>query len=123
MKHIPIHITAHDVDVSARLRELLQTKVSALARFAGDILTAAAVAGGPRGGAQFLSVGARLARPGRDVQANATHANLFGAVEKLGSRLGRLSRKRKTRLAKTFRRPGRKQSPPTPVMPSVVAAP
>ena len=109
MKHIPLHITAHDVDVSSRLRELLQTKVSALSRFAGDILTAEVVVRGPTGAAELFSVSARLALPGRDLQANATHANLFGAVDKVVSRLGRLSRKRKTRLAKTFRRPGTKR--------------
>src|SRR3954447_18658250 len=74
MKHIPLHITVHDVDVSSRLRELLQTKVAALARFAGDILTAEVVVRGPTGAAQLFSLSARLALPGRDVQANATHA-------------------------------------------------
>jgi putative sigma-54 modulation protein len=123
MKHIPLHITPHDVEVSSRLRELLQTKVSALARFAGDILAAEVVVRGPTGAAQLFSVSARLALPGRDVQANATHANLFGAVDKLVSRLGRLSRKRKTRLAKTFRRPHVKRIKRTAGVPGLLFAP
>jgi putative sigma-54 modulation protein len=122
MKQIPLHITAHDVDVSSRLRELLQAKVSALARFAGDILAAEVVVRGPTGAAQLFSVSARLALPGRDVQANATHANLFGAVDKLVSRLGRLSRKRKTRLAKTFRAPRLKRSKRKAGVPSLLLA-
>jgi putative sigma-54 modulation protein len=123
MKHIHLHITPHDVAVSSRLRELLQTKISALGRFAGDILSAEVVLRGPTGAAQLCSVSARLALPGRDVQANATHANLFGAVEKLVSRLARLSRKRKTRLAKTFRRPGRQRIKRAPGVSGLLLAP
>src|SRR3982751_1207354 len=110
MKLIPLHITAHDVDVSSRLRELLQTKVSALARFAGDILAAEVVVRGPGGAAQLFSVSARLALPGRDVQANATHANVFGPTKNPAPGFARFSRRRKTRLAKPFRAPRPKRS-------------
>ena len=106
MKNIPIHITPHDLDLSPAVRDFLQKKLSGVARFAGDVLAAEVVLRGRSGAAARFSVSARLALPGRDVQANATHGNLYGAIDKLVSRLGRLSRKRKTRLAKVFRRPG-----------------
>ena len=104
MKDLPIHITPHDVHLSPPLRNLIQKKISALSRFAGDMLAAEVVLRGKSGAAHLFSVSARLALPGQDVQGNATHANLYGAIDRLVSRLARLSRKRKTRLAKTYRR-------------------
>jgi ribosome hibernation promoting factor len=105
MKNIPLHITSHHLRLSPPLREFLQLKISALARFAGDILSAEVVLRGPSGAAHRVSVSARLALPGRDVHGHATHSSIRGAVNRLVARLGRLSRKRKTRLARTVRRP------------------
>jgi putative sigma-54 modulation protein len=105
MKNLPIHITAHDLDLSPTLHGFIERKMSALSRFARDILVAEVVLRGKSGAAHLFSVSARLSLPGRDVQANAKHANVYGAIEQLVSRLGRLSRKRKTRLLTAFRRP------------------
>jgi len=105
MKYLPIHITPHGLHLSPALREFVQAKISALSRFARDIVGAEVVLRGKSGAAHLFSVSARLALPGRDVQGNATHANLYSAIDRLVSRLARLSRKRKTRLARTVRRP------------------
>jgi putative sigma-54 modulation protein len=109
MKKPPIHITPHDLDLSPALRDFVQTKISGLSRFAGDIVSAEVVLRGKAGAAHLFSVSARLALPGRDVQGNATHANLYSAIDRLVARLARLSRKRKTRLTNIFRRPGKKR--------------
>ena len=122
MKTVPLHITPHDLELSPALREFIQTKISGLSRFAGDIVAAEVVLRGKSGAAHLFSVSARLALPGRDVQGNARHANLYGAIDRLVARLARLSRKRKTRLANMLRRPGKKRLRPaielSPLLPS-----
>jgi ribosomal subunit interface protein len=123
MKNLPIHITPHDLDLSPALREFIQSKLSALSRFAGDILAAEIVLRGKSGAAHLFSVSARLALPGRDVQGNARHGNLYSAIDQLVSRLGRLSRKRKTRLENASRRPGKKRVKHSPAPPFSVSAP
>ncbi len=105
MKTVPLHITPHHLQVSRALREFVRIKISALARFAGDILSAEVVLRGPVGAAHQFSVSGRLALPGRDVHGRAVHSSLYGAVNQLVARLGRLSRKRKTRLSRAGRRP------------------
>jgi len=102
-RNLHVHITPHNVTLSPQVRDLIEKKISALSRFAGDVLSAEVVLRAPSGAAQLFSVSARLALPGRDVQANATHQNLYGAIGKLVTRLARLTRKRKTRFAKRFR--------------------
>ena len=109
MRYLPVHITPHHIELRPALRDFVQKKMSRLSRFAGDILGAEVVIRGPSGAAHLFSVGARLALPGRDVHGNATHANVYGAIDKLVTRLARLSRKRKTRFEKTFRRSSRKR--------------
>ena len=107
MKNPPIHVTPHDLHLSAALLDFIRIKVCGLSRFAGDIVGADVVLRGKSGAAGSFSVSGRLALPGRDVQANATHGNLYGAINQLVTRLARLSRKRKTRLGNVFRRPAR----------------
>lgn len=109
MKNTPIHITPHHLDLSPALRDFIHSKFSGLSRFAGDIVAAEVVLRGKAGASHLFSVSARLALPGRDVQGNATDANLYSAIDQLVARLGRLSRKRKTRLTNVFRRPGKKR--------------
>jgi ribosomal subunit interface protein len=109
MKNVPLHITPHHLKVSDAFREFVRIKISALARFAGDILSAEVVLRGPSGGSHHYSVSGRLALPGRDVHGGATHPSIHGAVNRLVARLARLSRKRKTRLSKVMRRPGKKR--------------
>jgi ribosomal subunit interface protein len=109
MKKPLIHITAHNTELSAALREFIQLKISSLSRFGRDIVAAEVVLRGKSGTAHLFSVSARLVFPGRDVHGNASHSNPYGAVNHLVARLARLSRKRKTRLAKLFRRPARKR--------------
>jgi putative sigma-54 modulation protein len=109
MKQPPIHITPHDLHLSPALRDFIRMKISGLSRFAGDIVAAEVVLRGKSGTAHLFSVGARLALPGRDVQANATHGNFHTAIDRLVAKLARLSRKRKTRLARMTRGPGKKR--------------
>lgn len=89
----------------------MERKVSALSRVAGDMLAAEVVLRGKRGAAHLFSASARVALPGRDLQGNATHQSLHGAIDQLVSRLARLARKRKTRLISAFRRPTKKLKP------------
>jgi ribosome hibernation promoting factor len=112
MKKPLIHITAHNTELSAALREFIQLKISSLSRFGGDIVAAEVVLRGRSGAAHLFSVSARLAFPGRDVHGNATHSDPYGAVNQLVARLARLARKRKTRLARLFRRSAPKRMKP-----------
>ena len=104
MKNPPIHVTPHDLHLSPAVNDFIRIKICGLSRFAGDIVAAEVVLRGKSGAAHLFSVSGRLALPGRDVHANATHADLYGAINQLVARLARLSRKRKTRLGKLFRR-------------------
>jgi ribosomal subunit interface protein len=110
MKTVPLHITPHHLKVSDALREFVRIKISALARFAGDILSAEVVLRGPSGASHHYSVSGRLALPGRDIQGGASHPSIHGAVNLLVARLARLSRKRKTRLSQIVRRPAKKRA-------------
>lgn len=112
MKKPLIHITSHNTELGAALREFIQLKIASLSRFGGDIVAAEVVLRGKSGAKHLFSVTARLAFPGRDVHGNATHSNPYGAVNQLVARLARLTRKRKTRLAKLFRRARRQDSLP-----------
>ena len=112
MKVVPIHITPHGLQLNARLRNVIERKISALSRVAGDMLAAEIVLRGKKGAAQLFSVSARIALPGRDLQGNATHANPYGAINQVVARLARLARKRKTRVVSAFRRPAKKQITP-----------
>lgn len=109
MKNPPIHVTPHDLHLSPALHDFIRIKMWGLSRFAGDIVAAEVVLRGKSGAAHLFSVSGRLALPGRDVQANATHADIYGAINQLAARLARLSRKRKTRLARMSRGPGTKR--------------
>ena len=120
MKNLTIHITPHNLEMRPGLRNFIQKKVSGLSRFAGDMLGVEIVLRGKSGAAHLFSVSARVALPGHDLQGNATHPNLYGAINRLVARLARLARKRKTRLAKGFRRPGKKQIKPWPARSALV---
>jgi ribosome hibernation promoting factor len=110
MKNPPIHITLYDLQLRPALHDFIRIKMLGLSRFAGDIVAAEVVLRGKSGAAHLFSVSARLALPGRDVHANATHADVYGAINRLVTRLARLSRKRKTRLGNLFRRGGKKRN-------------
>lgn len=104
MNALPIHITAHDIELSVALRKFIEKKISRLSRFAADILSAEVVLREKHGASGLFSVSARLALPGRDVHANGVHVNFYAAINQLVARLARLSRKRKTRFEKRIRR-------------------
>jgi regulator of nucleoside diphosphate kinase len=76
-------------------------------RFAHDAVAAEIVLRRHNGAKTRFSASARLALPGRDVHGRAVDWNLYVAIGKLVAKLGRLLRKRKTRLAKKFERPDR----------------
>jgi ribosomal subunit interface protein len=104
MNDVPLHIMSHGIELSSPLRKFLEKKISALRRFAGDILSAQVVLREKSGAKGLFSVKARLALPGRDIHGNAVHENFYAAINQLVARLARLSRKRKTRYEKHVRR-------------------
>lgn len=104
MTTIPIHITPHHLRLSPTLLAFVHDKLNLLFRPVFDALAVDVVlrrhhdtSAGKR-----YTASARVALPGRDLHASATHASLYSAVIKLIARLARRSRKRKTRLAKSF---------------------
>ncbi|HZS16696.1 MAG TPA: ribosome-associated translation inhibitor RaiA [Candidatus Udaeobacter sp.] len=109
MNTLPIHITPDGIELSFGLRNFIRKKISHVARFAGDILSAEVVLREKSGATRLFSVSARLSLPGCDVHASAVHENFYAAINQLVARLGRLSRKRKTRFEKRNRRAGRFQ--------------
>jgi len=101
---LPIHITPHHLSLSPTLRDFVCMKLAKIPRFASDVLAADLVLRrhhGRANGKQF-SASARLALPGRDIHGSATHADLYSAIVQLVATLVRRSRKRSTRLAKTY---------------------
>jgi ribosomal subunit interface protein len=102
MTTIPIHITPHHLSLSPALREFACEQLAKVQRFAGDALAAEFVLRRHHGTAQGkqFSASGRVAFPGRDIHASATHADLYTAIVKLAARLARSSRKRKTRRAR-----------------------
>jgi len=109
--HLPIHITTHHLSLSDSLRRFARKKIGPVTRFAHDAIAAEIVLRRYNGAETRFSASARLALPGRDVHGRAVDRNLYVAIGKLVARLGRLLRKRKTRLAKRFERPDRTEGP------------
>jgi len=109
MTNLPIHITTHHLSLSDSLRHFLRKKITPVTRFANDTI-AAEIGLRRHGGAQTcFSASARFSLPGRDVRGHAVDPDLYAAIGKLVAKLGRLLRKRKTRLAKAFKHPGRRE--------------
>jgi putative sigma-54 modulation protein len=111
MTNLPIHITPHHLHISSSLRDFISGKIATVARVAGDILSADVVLRRRSGNVMGFSASARLALPGHDIHGQATSADPYTAIGKLVARLARLARKRKTRLAKTFRHAARPRIP------------
>ncbi|HSU85573.1 MAG TPA: HPF/RaiA family ribosome-associated protein, partial [Chthoniobacterales bacterium] len=88
-------------------------KINSVCRFANDALAAEIVLRRHAGAKERFSASARLALPGRDIHGRGVDTNLYGAIGKLVTKLARLSRKRKTRLAKRFEHPGRNEESPS----------
>jgi len=109
---LPIHISPHHLRLSPALSDFVHKKIAKVPRFASDVLATDIVLRRHHGTAdgKRFSASARLALAGRDIHATAAHADLYTAIVKLVSRLTRLSRKRKTRLAKTHVSPRRAES-------------
>ena len=110
MTDLPIHITTHHLSLTEALRRFARQKITPLARFANDTLAAEIVLRRHGGAATRFSASARLALPGRDLHGRAVDSNLYVAIGKLVTKLGRGLRKRKTRLGKSFT----KARPPRP---------
>ena len=110
MTNLPIHITTHHLSASNALHRFAREKISSVCRFANDALAADVVLRRHSGAKERFSASARLALPGRDIHGRAVASNLYAAIGKLVAKLARLSRKRKTRLAKTFEHPGRSET-------------
>ncbi len=104
MTNLPIHITTHHLSLSDPLRRFTRKKITPITRFANDAIAAEIVLRRHLGAATHFSASARLALPGRDVHGRAIASNLYVAIGRLVTKLGRLLRKRKTRLAKSFTR-------------------
>jgi ribosomal subunit interface protein len=111
MTSLPIYITTHHVSLSESLRRSARKRIAALKRFANDALAAEIILRRHGGGAStHFSASARIALPGRDIHGRAVASDLYAAIGKLVAKLARLSRKRKTRLAKTFEHPGHSET-------------
>jgi putative sigma-54 modulation protein len=109
MTNLPIHITTHHLSLSDSLRLFLRKKITPVTRFANDTI-AAEIGLRRHGGSQTrFSATARLSLPGQDVRGHAVDPDLYTAIGKLVAKLGRLLRKRKTRLAKVYQHPGRRE--------------
>jgi putative sigma-54 modulation protein len=109
MTNLPIHITTHHLRLRDSLRRFLRKKIAPITRFANDTI-AAEIGLRRHGGAQTrFSASARLSLPGQDVRGHAVGPDLYTAIGKLVAKLGRLLRKRKTRLAKVYKHPRRRE--------------
>lgn len=122
MTNLPIHITTHHLSLSDPLRRFTRKKITPITRFANDALAAEIVLRRHGGAATRFSASARLALPGQDVHGRAIDSDLYVAIGKLVTKLGRLLRKRKTRLAKSFTRfrLGKSATPSQPSRPSTL---
>jgi len=99
---IPVHITPHHLRISPNLREFAHGKFAKVRRFSSDALRMDLILR-RRGGIALdgrFSATARVALPGRDIHATASHDDLYTAIVMLVRRISGLSRRRKTRLAK-----------------------
>jgi putative sigma-54 modulation protein len=119
MTNLPIHIMTHHLSLSDALRRFARKKLSSVRRFANDALAAEIVLRRHAGAKERFSASARLALPGRDIHGRAVDVNLYVAIGKLVAKLARLSRKRKTRLAKRFEHPRRSEAYPPQAKPIV----
>lgn len=124
MTNLPIHITTHHLSLSDPLRRFTRKKIAPITRFANDALAVEIVLRRHGGDTTRFSASARLALPGRDVHGRAIASNLYVAIGRLVTKLGRLLRKRKTRLAKSFTRSrtGKSAQSPQPSALSVATA-
>jgi len=111
MTTLPIHITTHHLSLSDSLHLFARKRIASVTRFANDALGAEIVLRRHGGATTRFSASARIALPGRDIHGRAVHSNLYVAIGKLVAKLGRLARKRKTRLARSFDHPGRSETP------------
>lgn len=105
---IPIHITPHHLSLTPALAEFVYGKITKLRRFAVNALAAEIVLRRHHGTAagKTFSARARLALPGRDVHASATHSDLYTAIIGLAKKLARGSLKLKARRAMDVRADG-----------------
>jgi putative sigma-54 modulation protein len=102
---VPIHITPHHLTLTPALTACVRGNVRKLSQYANDALAAHIVLRRHHGTAEgkLFSASLRLAIPGRDLHASATHADLYSAITKMTRKLARLSRKRKTRRVRAKR--------------------
>ena len=107
MTDLPIHITTHHLSLTDPLSRFVSKKVAGLTRVTNDALSAEIILRRHNGAATRFSASARVALPGPDIHGRAVDTNLYVAIGKLVTKLARLSRKRKTRLARTFDHPER----------------
>ncbi len=122
MTSLPIHINTHHFNLTDPLREFVRKKIAPVTRFAHDALAADVVLCRHGGATTRFSATAHLSLPGRDIHGSAVHADPYVAIGKLVAKLARLLRKRKTRLAKIFKRPARREIPQLRVAPHIQKA-
>ena len=82
MTNPPIHITPHNLTLSPALQQFIRRKMSALSRFAGDMLAAEIILRGKPGAPYPFSLSARSAS-GRDIQGNAAPKISITAIDQL----------------------------------------
>jgi ribosomal subunit interface protein len=110
MTDLPIHITTHHLSLTDPLSRIVSKKIAGLTRVANDALSAEIILRRHNGTTTRFSASARVALPGRDIHGRAVDTNLYVSIGKLAAKLARLSRKRKTRLARSFKHQERSQT-------------
>lgn len=96
---IPVHIMPHHLTLTPTLNACVRESVEKLSHYANDALAAHVVLRRHHGTAEGrrFSASLRLALPGRDLHAAATHADMYTAIGLMTRKLARRSRRRKTR--------------------------
>jgi ribosomal subunit interface protein len=107
--NLPIHITAHHLNLDHNLRRFVFKKIGPLRRFANHALTAEIILRRDGRSAFGFSATGRLSLPGRDINSRATGSDIYSAIQKLVAKLARLCRKRKTQMCKVFSRARKRQ--------------
>ncbi|WP_265593789.1 ribosome-associated translation inhibitor RaiA [Verrucomicrobium sp. BvORR034] len=106
---IPVHIMPHHLTLTPSLNACVRGSVEKLSHYANDALAAHIVLRRHHGTAEGkrFSASLRLALPGRDLHATATHADMYAAIGLMTRKLARRSRRRKTQRVRARSLPAR----------------
>ena len=96
-----IHLVSHHLQLTEPIQACVETKIAALAEISAHVQSADVILSQDKGinPTRRFTISARLAMPGKDIQASNTGADLYAVIDGLQSKLARRLRKRKTRFA------------------------